>query len=304
MVMVPIHQETSSVPLMTTPVIKLTTSQGNSPTIHVPLPTSTTKTTTITTTTTLPPPPLQPQQSTTDPILIRRIGELEQHMANLIHDNSSLEERLNKQGFHLYNLENLNIPPKVSKFVDEIVTDAVDWALQPPLRARFRDLSEADMKEILLQRMWETGSYKTHKDHKNLYKALKKSMDHDQLDQLQADLAKARKKCRKRSDSPRTPSGSPPPPLPPPLPPAGASGAPAGLTGTQETSPTDNLLNDDSILDEQVHLSFDEDTRNDHLPKADIRKDRWKPLPEKERQATPNPAWTIPSFNVSDVENN
>ncbi|GJV69434.1 hypothetical protein Tco_1484943 [Tanacetum coccineum] len=74
-------------------------------------------------------------------------------MANLIQDNSVLEERLNKHGSRLYNLENLNIPQKVSKAVDEIFTDAVDWALQAPLRARFRELPEADMKEILLQRM-------------------------------------------------------------------------------------------------------------------------------------------------------
>ncbi|GKC48798.1 hypothetical protein Tco_1071543 [Tanacetum coccineum] len=62
--------------------------------------------------------------------------------------------------------------PKVNKVVDEIVIDAVDWALQAPLRAHFRDLPEADMKEILLQRIWETGSYKIHEDHKNLYEAL------------------------------------------------------------------------------------------------------------------------------------
>ncbi|GJX62282.1 hypothetical protein Tco_0295182 [Tanacetum coccineum] len=64
------------------------------------------------------------------------------------------------------------------------------------------------------------------------------------------------------------------------------------------------MMNDDSIPDEQVHLSDDEDTGNDHLPKADLRKDWWKPLPEEERPATPEPAWTIPSSNVSDVENN
>ncbi|GKF59608.1 hypothetical protein Tco_0176394, partial [Tanacetum coccineum] len=53
-----------------------------------------------------------------------------------------------------------------------------------------------------------------------------------------------------------------------------------------------------------VHLSNDEDNGSDHLPKADMRKDWWKPLPEEERPATPEPAWTIPSSNVSDVENN
>ncbi|GJY33761.1 hypothetical protein Tco_0418230 [Tanacetum coccineum] len=51
-------------------------------------------------------------------------------------------------------------------------------------------------------------------------------------------------------------------------------------------------------------MSDDEDTGNDHLPKADMRKDWWKPLPERERPATPKPAWTISSSNISDVENN
>ncbi|GKD19233.1 hypothetical protein Tco_1208391 [Tanacetum coccineum] len=61
MVTVPIHQDTSFIPPMTTPIIDLTTPQSDSPTVHVPLPTSTTTTTIITTTTTLPPPPPQPQ---------------------------------------------------------------------------------------------------------------------------------------------------------------------------------------------------------------------------------------------------
>nr|GEZ01202.1 hypothetical protein [Tanacetum cinerariifolium] len=66
---------------------------------------------------------------------------------------------------------------------------------------------------------------------------------------------------KKRRDVPRTSFGSPPPHPPPPPPPAGASGAP------------DSLIQDDSILDEQVHLSDDEDSKNDHLPKAYSRKD-------------------------------
>ncbi|GJV69435.1 hypothetical protein Tco_1484944 [Tanacetum coccineum] len=61
MVTVLIHQDTSLVPPMTTPVIDLTTSQSDSPTVHALLPTSIEITTAVTTTTTLPPPPLQPQ---------------------------------------------------------------------------------------------------------------------------------------------------------------------------------------------------------------------------------------------------
>nr|GEV16310.1 hypothetical protein [Tanacetum cinerariifolium] len=70
MVTVPIHQDTSSVHLMTTLVIDLTTSQSESPTSHASLPTSTEKSITITATTTLPPPPPQLQQSTIDLTLL------------------------------------------------------------------------------------------------------------------------------------------------------------------------------------------------------------------------------------------
>nr|GEY36423.1 retrovirus-related Pol polyprotein from transposon TNT 1-94 [Tanacetum cinerariifolium] len=160
-------------------------------------------------------------------------------------------------------MENLNISHKVKVAIDEIVTDAVDWAMQAPLRARLSDLP-----------------------------ALQKSLESDYSNQLLADLDEAHRKRRKKHDLPRTPSGSPPL-HPPPLPPlAGASGAP------------DYLMNGDSILDVQVHLSDDEDTGNDHLPKNDMRKDWWKPLPQEERPATLKPAWTITSSNVSDVENN
>nr|GEU32513.1 hypothetical protein [Tanacetum cinerariifolium] len=79
-------------------------------------------------------------------------------------------------------------------------------------------------------------------------------------------------KKRKRRDLSRTHSGSPPPQPPPPPPPVGASRA--------------------------------SDTKNDHLPNADTKKDWWKPLSKEERPATPEPAWTIPSFNVSDPKNN
>ncbi|GKE94680.1 hypothetical protein Tco_1579535, partial [Tanacetum coccineum] len=105
----PIHQDTSSVPLMTTLVIDLTVSQHVPIAVQASLPTLTatvTATTTTTKTITLPPIPPQPQQGSSDSILIKHI-------------------------------ENLDIPHKVSKSVDKIVTDAIDWAIQSPLRDRF-----------------------------------------------------------------------------------------------------------------------------------------------------------------------
>ncbi|GJW83768.1 hypothetical protein Tco_0156913 [Tanacetum coccineum] len=231
-------------------------------------------------------------------MLLKRIGELEQHMADLIQDNLALEERLDKHGTRLYNLENLNIPHKVSQAVDEIVTDAVDWAMQAPLRARFRDLPTVDMKEILQQWMFEDNSYKAHDVHNDLYEALQKSLELDYSNQRLADQEEARKMKRKRRESPRTPHGSPPLQLPPPPPPVGASGAPGS-----------KLIQDCGLhtsihgLD-HVHLSDDEDSGNDHIPKDNVRTDLWKPLPEEERPTTPEPTWIIPSSNVSDVKNN
>nr|GEV25250.1 retrovirus-related Pol polyprotein from transposon TNT 1-94 [Tanacetum cinerariifolium] len=272
MVLVPIHQDTSSVPPMTTLTIDLTLLKSGAL-----LPTSTATTSTVTTTI-LPPPP-QPQQSSADMTLLQRIDELEQHMACLFQHNIALEERLDK-------LENLNIPHR----------------------------------EILQQRMFKSKSYEAHEDHKKLYDTLEKSLERDYSDQLLSDLDEARQKKRKRRDVPRTSSGSPPPQPPPPPHPAGASGTPstsgasgssqlppspppsftasysmawttsdtryesAGVSRTQELSPMDSSIQDDSIPDEQIHLSDDKDSMNDHLPKAYSRKDWLKPLPEEKDQ--------------------
>ncbi|GKA99684.1 hypothetical protein Tco_0827678 [Tanacetum coccineum] len=77
-----------------------------------------------------------------------------------------------------------------------------------------------------------------------------------------------------------------------------------GVSAAHKSSPTDYLMNEDSILEEHVQLFDDEDTENDHLPNDDMRKGWWKPLLEEERPATPEPAWTVLSSNISDVEKN
>ncbi|GKB48596.1 hypothetical protein Tco_0899349 [Tanacetum coccineum] len=247
-------------------------------------------------------------------------------MADLPQDNLALEERLDKHGSRLYKLENLDIPNQVSKAMDEIVMDSVDWGIQASLRDRFRDLPEADMKEILHHRMWETKSYE---DHKNLYEALEK-------------------KKKMRHESPKTPPGSPPHQPPPPPPPAGpsrtsrASGAsklsqlppppPPPSTNQSDQSkgtaapsssktapsaehmawmtidtrlrplvsstPNDLNMDDDSVPDEQVHSPNDEDIGNDHIPKVNLKHDWWKPLSEEDRPATPEPTWSIPSSDL------
>nr|GFB72591.1 hypothetical protein [Tanacetum cinerariifolium] len=122
MVSVTIQQNMSSIPPMTSPIIDLT-SRPESPKVHQQLKAISTETTT--TTTTLPPPPYQ-QQSTREAMMMKRIGELEHIMANLIQENKGLEERLDSHGALLYILKQLDIPHQVSKAVNKVVTDAVD----------------------------------------------------------------------------------------------------------------------------------------------------------------------------------
>ncbi|GJV60708.1 hypothetical protein Tco_1466808 [Tanacetum coccineum] len=81
MVMIPIHQDNSSVPLMTTPVIDIFDPQSDSITVPASMPTTTTTVTETTTTTIVPPPPPQPQQDVSTLILTQTIGQLEQNNA-------------------------------------------------------------------------------------------------------------------------------------------------------------------------------------------------------------------------------
>ncbi|GJU03580.1 hypothetical protein Tco_1113918 [Tanacetum coccineum] len=126
MVSITIQQDTSIIPPMTSPVIDLV-SRPESPNVHWPLPTTTITTAAPTTTTTLPLPP-QLQQSSSETLLIKRMGELEQYITDRIEENQTLESRLDNQGSRIHKLE------------------TKDWAKQ-----RITISSYADMKEFLRQ---------------------------------------------------------------------------------------------------------------------------------------------------------
>nr|GEZ98198.1 histone deacetylase 14 [Tanacetum cinerariifolium] len=311
MVNVTIQQALSSISLMTSPIIDLT-SRPESPKEHQQLKATTTDTTT-TTTTTLP-PPQAPQQSTTEAMMVKRIGELERIMTYLIQVNKDMEERLDSHGSRLYTLEQLDIPQRVSIAVSEVVTDAVDWAMQAPLCNRFRDLLEADMKEILHHRMWESDSYKSHEDHMQLFEALEKSMNRDHSEELTQDLAEARKKRKKSRESPKTPPGSPSHQLPPPPPlagPSGASGAPraSGSAQMPPSPPPPSSTNQESPSKGSATPSPSKTAASAEYQAwmtTDIKlrpQGWWKPF-EEERPTTLEPAWSIRSSDVPVPTNN
>nr|GEZ52865.1 hypothetical protein [Tanacetum cinerariifolium] len=68
-------------------------------------------------------------------------------------------------------------------------------------------------------------------------------------------------------------------------------------------TPADLQMDEDMAPDEQAQSSNDEDIESAHIPKVNLRQDWWKAL-EKERPATPEPAWSIPSSNVPVPMNN
>nr|GFB15482.1 hypothetical protein [Tanacetum cinerariifolium] len=277
------------------------------------------KATTTDTTTTLP--PQAQQQSIAEAMMVKRIGELEHIMTNLIQLNKDMEERLDKHGARLHALEQLDIPQQVSKAVSEVVTQA-------PLQNRFRDLPEADMKEILHQRMWETESYKSHEDHMQLFEALEKSMNRDHSEELAQDLAEARKrKPSGASGAPGASGSSQVPPSPPPpsstnqeSPSKGsATPSPSKTAASAEyqawttsdirlkpsisLTPADLEMDEDMAPDEQAQLSDNEDIGSAHIPTVNLRQGWWKPF-EEERPATPEPAWSIRSSDVPVPTNN
>ncbi|GKB97041.1 hypothetical protein Tco_0983178 [Tanacetum coccineum] len=62
-------------------------------------------------------------------------------------------------------------------------------------------------------------------------------------------------------------------------------------------------MDDDTTTDEQAYSSSGEDVGRDHIPTVNLRQSWWKPLTE-DRPATPEPAWSIPSSDLTVPTNN
>nr|GFB52202.1 retrovirus-related Pol polyprotein from transposon TNT 1-94 [Tanacetum cinerariifolium] len=84
----------------------------------------------------------------------------------LIHQASSLAPPLSTP------IIDLTPPKPIDNYVNEIFKETVQDALQAPVHERFRELSEFEMKEILHDRMFKSGSYISHPKYAALYDAL------------------------------------------------------------------------------------------------------------------------------------
>ncbi|GKE32412.1 hypothetical protein Tco_1451734, partial [Tanacetum coccineum] len=188
--------------------------------------------TTATTTTTLPLPPPPQQQSTTDSELAARVIALEKKFPDLEQKSKNLATRL--------------------RILD------------------LGDLPEADMKEMLHQRVFETGSYKSLLEHVALYEALEASMEHAQRDEFLAEKDK------------EAPSSS----------------------SKQQSGPHSEQPVEDILMPDAAHISDSEDTDSANLPKIKPRLEWLKPILEEDRPETPEPDWSVPLNDLHEPENN
>ncbi|GKA14454.1 hypothetical protein Tco_0694100 [Tanacetum coccineum] len=202
--------------------------------------------TTTTTTTTLPLPPPPQQQSTTYSELAARVIALEKKFPDLEQKSKNLATRL--------------------RILD------------------LGDLPEADMKEMLHQRVFETGSYKSLLEHVTLYEALEASMERAQRDKFLAEKDKSRKKRRQNSLQLLSPQ------------PGKSKQSPAPQASVWKTTDTRDApsssskqQSEDIPRPDTVNISDSEDTGSAHLLKIKPRPEWLKPIPEEDKPESPEP---------------
>nr|GEV85753.1 reverse transcriptase domain-containing protein [Tanacetum cinerariifolium] len=113
-----------------------------------------------------------------------------------------IEESWGMQLLKVFILENHDLYSKIDKYVNEVVKEAIHNTLQAPIYDLFRDLTEFEMKEVLRDRMFKSGSYRTHLEHTTFYKALEASMDYENREEFNEEMAKSRKRRRDDQDPP------------------------------------------------------------------------------------------------------
>ncbi|GJR41878.1 hypothetical protein Tco_1309981 [Tanacetum coccineum] len=218
------------------------------------------------------------------------VAALENKLLDLEQTNKNLDNTTQNLGSRFYTLELRDLPHKINEVVHENVKEAVQIALQAPLRDRFRDLPEEDTKEMLHQRMFESGTSKSLPEHIALYEALEASMARAQRDEFFTEKDKSRKRHRDDQD-------------PPPPPPNSDLNAPSSSSKKQSDPHNEQPVEDIPIPD-SANISDSEDSGSAHLPHVKPRPKWSKPIPEDDRPATREPAWVIPTSHIPDAENN
>ncbi|GJU06234.1 hypothetical protein Tco_1122664 [Tanacetum coccineum] len=170
-------------------------------------------------------------------------------------------------------------------------------------------LEEFDLKGVLFNIMHKNKSANRNPANYRLYHALMEALleDENAMDQEVADKVKDHKRKRDSVDDEDDDDEGPS---------TGSNQAHTSsawqITDTRDTSPgpskqrsdhQSKQSSDDNPITDEGHVSDPEDTDNAHILKVSAA--TWfKPIPEEERPATPEPEWTIPSNDYPEPENN
>nr|GEZ17995.1 hypothetical protein [Tanacetum cinerariifolium] len=155
---------------------------------------------------TLPLPPPPPQQSTSDSELATYVTAFEQKLATFKQKSKTLDNTTQNLRSKVFPLELLDLPHKINQTINKVIKEAIYISLQALFRDRFRELPKADMKEILHQQMFKSGSYKSLLKHVALYEALEVSMKRENRDEFLAEKDKSPERRHDDQDPPPPPS--------------------------------------------------------------------------------------------------
>nr|GEX35257.1 hypothetical protein [Tanacetum cinerariifolium] len=178
MVIVPIHQASSSAPPLSTPIIDLTPPKPVSPPAQEPIFTATTTTTTF-----LPPPPPQ-QQSTTVPELATRVFALENICANF-KKKHKLQTSSSRNSFHHRGLKVnvttiLVLPMTFSRYgytyLREIVLRRADYKEYKISDADFKNQHPNNFEDIYLLHLQGKLNHLSSADKVHLFNAINLSI--------------------------------------------------------------------------------------------------------------------------------
>lgn len=232
--------ESEVISMVDVPIVQY---ESTIPTMTIPIPTTTSSrvTSTVAASTTIPPSTLENLSTQVE----RALSTAKSANVEILDIKSTLEKHrdvhkdlqklnlhqvIHHQASRISKLELLNIDSMVRDAVEDQVSDAVKRVMDAPLKARFRDLSTFDMKDLLQQRIFQTDHHKEHEAHQQLYESLERSMKINNEDELEKDLAEERRRKKRKQSIPKPPSEAHPHPPPPP-PPSGSAGAPGSSGG-------------------------------------------------------------------------
>ncbi|GKE34538.1 hypothetical protein Tco_1453860 [Tanacetum coccineum] len=293
------------------------------------MPTTTSTVTKTTTTTTILPPP-QPQQDVSTSILIQTIGQLEQNIADLEIDRK-IEESVKE--VVIASVQHAMRAPLHARFKDLPTSNMKEILLQRMLEENY-DKGHEDHKiayEALQKSIIRDESEKFDVD-KAEERTKKKSK------QASPKTPPGSPPSPPPHPPPSGTSGAsgitrasdaaqdPPPPPPSSTTNRGDQShsfttlgsskiatsvaytawttTTSRLTPVASSVPEDVLMHEESDFEAQDMGSEDEDSGSRHIPKVSLNQEWFKPLSEKERPATLEPAWSIPSSSLPVPNNN